>query len=326
MRKRYNKDLRTIKEGWGGNPIDEDGRYRNLDFELPSGFKDVFKWKVLHKNKYASQRKGQKTNVEVVKNKLFLRKKSDGITWLGHASFLINIGGKRILTDPVLYDIWPLKRFTPLPCEVENIVDVDYILLSHNHRDHADRKSLKKLTSINPKAIILTSLELAKLLRKWNITNKIIEAGWYQEYPDFGDGLSITFLPAKHWCRRYLHDLNEMLWGSFIIEHENQTIYFGGDSGLGDHFREIGNMFAIDIAILGIGAYEPIWFMHPSHTSPEDARKAFRMLKAKTMIPMHYGTFDLSDEPIFNPKNVLVDLAISDARICIPNIGEVHTF
>lgn len=311
-----------MKEGWMGNPINADDQYMNLDGLSARGFKAVFNWKVIQKNKYAEQRKNQQTNVTVQKNSDFLNRTNDGITWLGHATFVFCIGGVKIITDPILYDIWPLQRFTELPCEVDQLTGFDVILLSHNHRDHADKTSMKKITNLNPDAVIYTGLEISSLLEGWNIKNKIVEAGWYQSFPKIDNNIEITYLPAKHWNRRFFHDLNRMLWGSFMITHNGKNIYFGADSGLGVHFEEIGNLYDIDIAILGIGAYEPIWFMNLSHTSPAGALEAKEQLKAKTMIPMHYGTFDLSDEPIFNPKKVLIDLSKERNDIAILDIGE----
>lgn len=319
MRKTHNPDLQFTKKDWSGNKLDSKNRYKNLDGHSARGLGDVMKWKLFQKNKYDAQRKGQKTNVEVFKNSNFLDTQVDGVTWLGHATFLITVGGKRIITDPILYDIWPLKRWTELPCAIEDLVDIDCILLSHNHRDHADKKSMKKITQQNPDAIIFTGLEIGGLLKRWDVKNEIVEAGWFQKYPSIDDIVDVTYLPAKHWNRRFLHDLNQMLWGSFMIEMGEKTIYFGADSGLDNHFEVIGQMYDIDVAIIGIGAYEPIWFMHPSHTSPADALVAKENLGAKYMIPMHYGTFDLSDEPIFNPKEAL--LKLSEGRNDIHALG-----
>ncbi len=324
MRKTHNKDLPFIKSDWTGNPIDNKDRYMNLDGLSARGLKDVFNWKVLQKNKYKKQREGQETNVIVRKNNEFLDSSVDGITWLGHATFVLCLGGVKMITDPILYDIWPLKRFTSLPCEIDDLTGFDIILLSHNHRDHADKDSIKKITSLNPNAVIYTGLQIGGLLKDWDVDNNIIEAGWYQTYPPYKGSVEITYLPAKHWNRRFLHDLNEMLWGSFMISHGEKNIYFGADSGLGIHFEEIGSMYDIDLAIIGIGAYEPVWFMKLSHTSPSDALVAKEKLGAKTMIPMHYGTFDLSDEPIYNPKNVLEDLSTDRDDIYILDIGEKH--
>jgi len=311
-----------VKQGWQGNPIDENNQYTNLDGFSARGFKDILSWKIAQKNKYADRRKGQKTNVNIHKNISFLDCEQDGITWLGHATFVFCLGGLRIITDPVLYDIWPLRRFTDLPCDVDLLKGFDVILLSHNHRDHADKASMKMITQLNPDAVIYTGLEIRNLLKGWNIQNEIVEAGWYQKYPTINDELEITYLPAKHWNRRYLHDLNRMLWGSFMISIDGKNIYFGADSGLGVHFKDIGEMYDIDVAILGIGAYEPVWFMKQSHTSPSDVLIAKDQLRAKYLIPMHYGTFDLSDEPIFNPKDELTKLSKGRNDINILDIGQ----
>ncbi len=193
-----------------------------------------------------------------------------------------------------------------MPCNVADLKNIDFILLSHNHRDHADQKSMQQLCALNPNAIILTGLEIEKLLRRWKITNPIIEAGWYQQYHLDAD-VAVTYLPAKHWNRRGLTDMNDMLWGSFMLQSKDQTIYFGADSGLGIHFNEIAQLFPfIDYAFLGIGAYKPEWFMHTAHTGPGDVLIAQEQLQAKQLVPMHHGTFDLSDEPIFYPKQELL--------------------
>lgn len=323
MRDTHNESLPIIKKEWQGNPIDSKNRYMNIDGPSERGFGQLLQWQ-LSRNKYSSKKKGQKTNVKVDKSRAFLNTTEDHFTWLGHASFLFQLGGKIIITDPVLFDIWPLKRYTELPCSSQELTGIDIILLSHNHRDHADKRSMTHLTKLNPNAVIFTGLGIANLLKGWGIKNEIVEAGWYQEYPKINDGLTIQYLPAKHWNRRFLHDLNQMLWGSFMIHYNEKCIYFGGDSGLGSHFEEIGKMFDIDIAFLGIGAYEPIWFMNTSHTSPKDALQAKEELKADYLIPMHYGTFDLSDEPIFNPKEELEKIIGNRHDVKITGVGEMN--
>ncbi len=300
----HNTELSFIKPHWKGNPVDDKGRYINLDGPSEKSYRDLFKWQFGPKP-LRSLKSRQQTNVMVIANSSLLKDRRDGITWLGHATFLFTLGGKHIITDPVLYHVSLLKRFTALPLAVHELNSIDYIILSHNHRDHCDQRSLTELCSYNPGAVILTSLGITPLLRKWKIANPVIEAGWYQAYPEMEE-LHITHLPAKHWSRRGLSDLNEMLWGSFIISHGNTTIYFGADSGMGIHFAETAAMFpTIDYALLGIGAYEPYWFMRESHTSPADALTAFSALGASCFIPMHFGTFDLSDEPVYYPLQQL---------------------
>ncbi len=304
MRKTVNESLSILIENWIGNPLDEEGRYKNLHGKSEQTFKDVFKWQ-LTKNPFKKQKKNQRTNVEVIKAKDFLLDKQDGFIWLGHATFLFTLNGKNIVVDPVLGKIGPLKRYTELPCSVSDLVNIDIILLSHNHRDHLDEKSIKQLCNPNPKAVIYTTLGISELLRNWSIKNEITEAGWFQQYEEIA-GITISLLPSKHWSRRGLFDLNEMLWGSFMIQTETHCLYFAGDSGIDNHFSQIEKLFPkIDFAFIGIGAYEPNWFMHDSHTNPAEAVECNQMLKAQKLFPMHYGTFDLSDEPIFSPKEDL---------------------
>lgn len=301
----YNSSLPFIKENWNGNLLNKKQQYINLDGPSERSFAELFKWQT-EKNPFKPLKKNQQTNVDVSINQHITGNREDGIVWLGHASFLFTLSGKHFIVDPVLYTVGPLKRFTPLPCDVAALKQIDYILLSHNHRDHADKRSMMELCALNPSAIILTGLNIAPLLRSWRITNPIIEAGWYQQYQLETD-VQVSYLPAKHWNRRGLHDMNDMLWGSFMLQSSTQTIYFGADSGLGIHYAEIAQLFPnIDVAVLGIGAYKPEWFMNTAHTSPADALVAFQQLQAKQLIPMHHGTFDLSDEPVFYPKQELI--------------------
>lgn len=327
----HNPSLSFIIEKWQGNPLNEKNQYINLDGPSQRNYWDVLKWQA-EKKPLKPLKKKQQHGIEIINNEKLTQDKENGITWLGHASFLIAVNGKQLITDPIL-DKLPvvvhlIKRYTPLPIGIDRLKGIDYILLSHNHRDHCDQKSLQILTTINPKAIILTGLGIAPLLRSWKINNPIIEAGWFQRY-NLDEDFSVTYLPAKHWNRRGLTDLNEMLWGSMMVESKAGNIYFGADSGLGKHFEQIAQLFPqIDYAMIGIGAYKPEWFMHPSHTSPADALVVLEQLKAKQLIPMHFGTFDLSDEPIFYPKQELLRLQEENniSNVLHLGIGGKHYF
>jgi L-ascorbate metabolism protein UlaG (beta-lactamase superfamily) len=145
------------------------------------------------------------------------------------------------------------------------------------------------------------------VLKEWTTpTNRVITAGWFQQI-DTGDAnVRIYFLPARHWSRRALLDTNWRLWGSYVIQAGETTIYFGGDSAYSETYRELGELFPkIDYFIAGIGAYEPQWFMSPIHKSPRESVQAFIDAKAGVLIPMHYGTYDLSDEPPGDPLRAL---------------------
>jgi L-ascorbate metabolism protein UlaG (beta-lactamase superfamily) len=140
-------------------------------------------------------------------------------------------------------------------------------------------------------------------------TNEVETAGWFQEFRT-GENVKIAYVPVRHWCRRGLFDTNARLWGGFVISGAGKNIYFGGDSGFGSHYRETAEVFGpLDYFIIGIGAYEPRWFMQANHNNPADAFQGFIDARAKTLVPMHYGTFDLSDEPPNEPLKLLKEEA-----------------
>lgn len=310
LTKRYEKNpnLETLlpESEWKGNPLDRKGNFLNTEFEFETNFSQVFKL-LTGKKPQAKIKKADKWQQEVIKNNNFLIGNQDVLVWLGHASFFMRLNGISILVDPVFFSLPNLPRMTKMPLNPEQFKDLDYILVSHNHRDHCDKKTLKLLAKNNPNTIYLTSLRLDKYIRRWTKSNNIQTAGWYQTYQT--ENINIHFLPTRHWCRRYLWDLNTELWGAFVIQFGNKTIYFGGDSGYGNHFEEVGQLFDIDYALIGSGAYAPEWFMAPSHVNPNDAFKAAKIMNAKTMIPMHFGTFDLSFEPPSEPARILKSIA-----------------
>ncbi|MBS3914857.1 MAG: MBL fold metallo-hydrolase [Bacteroidetes bacterium] len=307
LKKILNPQLPIIKSDWIGNPLDSKGRYMNIEFPFTSSWMDVYKWqtgpKPLKEIKRADTRR-----LELVQNPAFLDKKDDCLVWLGHAWFFLRIGGIEILLDPVLTKLPLVKQLIPAPYAPSYFKNVDLILVSHDHRDHMDKSSLTALGILNPEATVVTGLGNTGILNAW-MKNKKVEMGWYQQFEFEKTGLKITYLPTRHWSRRLFNDTNKRLWGAFMIEFGNKKIYFGSDSGYGSHFAELPSLFGkIDLAMLGIGAFRPEWFMHQAHMSPMDAAKAFADMQAITMFPMHHGTLDLSDEPPGEPMEIIEDL------------------
>jgi len=290
---------------WKGTPVDHRGRFVNHEHPFINSFRELIKWQLM-RNPQKEEKIKDAWRLEIFRDDSFLEDKADCIVWLGHASFFIRIGGQSILVDPVLFDLPLIKRCSKLPVSPDRLRGLDYILVSHDHRDHCDAKSLKLLAENNPTATFLTGLRLDALLKTFTTTGQEIQAaGWYQEYHT-DESIRICYVPSRHWGRRYWSDTNCNLWGGFVIQGGGKTIYFGGDSGYGSHFGDMGKIFpSIDYFIGGIGAYKPEFFMGQSHTSPTDAVQAFEDTRAKWMIPMHYGTFDLSDEPLGDPVRVL---------------------
>lgn len=325
--KKYNPNLSFVKAGWTGNKLNDKGLYTNIHGDDIKGFRDA--WRMLRNPSPLSKlKKGQQSSLSWQTIENISDKSQNAIIPLGHASFIIDLNRTRLLIDPVIAPNPFPKRFTKVPFDIPDLTNVDYLLLSHNHRDHIDKKSIIQVCKYNPEAVILTGLEIGKLLRKWGVKNQIQEAGWYQRYKT-SEKMDIDFLPSHHWSRRWFTDTNVNLWGSFMIQDKvsGKNIYFASDSGYQSHFSEIGNEYDIYIALIGVGAYEPQWFMGSAHTGPTDALKAFKDLKAKQWIPMHYGTFDLSLEPVFYPEQVLKEKHTKEVDSIIwMKIGDRITF
>lgn len=175
----------------------------------------------------------------------------------------------------------------------EDLPPIDAVLITHSHYDHLDLPSLKQVG-----ARVVAGLGLRALLERNQIP--MSELDWWQSI-NLGP-LAITFVPAQHWSRRGLFDANKTLWGGFIIEAGSTRVYHAGDSAYFDGFLEIGRRFpGIDVALLPIGAYDPAWFMERQHMNPEQAVQAFIDLNARCFVPMHWGTFRLTQEPMDEP-------------------------
>lgn len=338
---RKNKDLETVWQEWeknGGNPTDENGLFLNMDmvgYEMAT-FGKVMKWQT-SKNEYKPRKDNESQGTEVIKDDSFLNSKEDMVVMLGHATVFIRLAGKQILIDPLLGNV-PVpnvtflsssKRFSAFPIDPQKLINLDYLLISHSHYDHCDKSSLKLIQKQNPNAKILTGMGMQLLLQDWMPKHEIQEAGWFQKY-NVDEQIEIVFVPSCHWSNRGLNDANETLWGGFIIKSNSKIIYFSGDSGYGNgtHLKKIGELFPnIDVAIIGAGAFAPTWFMKYNHQEPADTLKAFQDCKAKKLIPFHFGTFDLSDEPINEPAIVLRQLQkenkIGMEELKIVKFGEV---
>lgn len=314
-----NKELQIIKAGWKGN-LKIDGEFVNFESKdeqiMPT---DIFKWKVLSKNPQEEEKKADNFKLELVKGNGWINSSNDMIVWLGHASFFIRLGGTTIITDPVFYDMSFIKRQVGMPCETDKVKDIDYLLLSHGHRDHFDKKTINELVKVNPDIEALVPLNNTSYFQKKGV--KFQGAGWFQKYETNND-IEIYFMPARHWNRRGILDFNQTLWGSFIIKYGEMVIFFAGDTSFGEHFKEIAGMFPeINYCLLPVGAYKPENIMKDAHLSPWQAYDAFKIMGANTFIPMHFGTYDLADEPLSEPQRVIE--GFEDDQIKILKVGEV---
>jgi L-ascorbate metabolism protein UlaG (beta-lactamase superfamily) len=320
-----NPNLKTIKPDWPGNKVIK-GMFANGEALYVPKMWNVWKWK-FSSNPQKEEKVRDDYRPQVISNPDLFHNTHDTLTWLGHASFLIRVQGITFLVDPVLFDLPLMKRRTPLPCPPEAFRNIDYLLLSHGHRDHLDARSLKLVFDQNPGLKAFGPLAMAPLVHQMAPGLPLQEAGWYQQFNlEKGQDLQLYYLPAAHWHRRGLSDMNKVLWGSFLIRTPRQLIFFAGDTALDHHFGEIRNLFGPpDNCILPVGAYKPAFMMQQSHLNPREAVQAFNELGGKTFIPMHYGTFDLSDEPAGEPVRLLQEMAAAgkiNGQLVIPAIGQ----
>ncbi|MBB6176433.1 L-ascorbate metabolism protein UlaG (beta-lactamase superfamily) [Anoxybacillus tengchongensis] len=287
-------------------------RYENLDgVSTTKTFADLRRW-------YAERKQKQKDwsytlpREHIHRSLLHTNKEQTLLTWVGHATFIIQINGLTIVTDPVWAKrLGTVRRLTDPALSIDDIPPVDIVLISHSHYDHLHFSSIKQLKG-NPLILVPSGLRSSFLKRGFE---RVVECCWWETVVE--QNVSFTFVPAQHWSKRTLFDTNTSHWGGWVIETKDKpTFYFAGDSGYFRGFRDIGERFRIDYALLPIGAYEPEWFMGPQHVTPEEAVQAFIDCQAKTFIPMHYGTFPLADD---TPKEALERLYAEWERRNLPN-------
>jgi L-ascorbate metabolism protein UlaG (beta-lactamase superfamily) len=276
-------------------------RFRNLDGSGPAPFSKALRWMVA--DRLAGRRRrspGRAPVPEVRPDVEALRippREGLRLTWLGHASWLVQGAGTSLLIDAALGPRISgfISRNAGPGLRTDELPRIDASLVSHNHYDHLDLPTLRAVG-----APVVAGLGTRRNLRGLPCT----ELGWWDALQV--RGFRISFVPSHHWSRRGVGDMNEALWGGFVIEGGGARVYHAGDTGYFEGFREIGRRFpGLDAALLPIGAYDPEWFMRPHHMTPEDAVQAFADLGARRLVAMHWGTFKLTDEPLDEPPRRL---------------------
>jgi L-ascorbate metabolism protein UlaG (beta-lactamase superfamily) len=251
-------------------------------------------------------------------------------TFIGHSSFLLQIGGKNLLTDPVYservgpFNLCGPRRVRAPGVSFEKLPPIHGVLLSHNHYDHMDLATLHRLQrAFDP--WIVTSLGTGRLLRREGF-RKVTELDWWEQYQVDGQ-LGLTFTPAQHFSSRHFFDRDRALWGGFIIQAGARRIYFAGDSGYGEHFKEIGSRLQpIELALVPIGGYQPRWFMQAAHIGPEEAVQVHLDVQSRLSVAMHFGTFQLTDEGIDEPitelRAALQHRSVTPDKFLVPEFGQ----
>ena len=263
--------------------------------------------------------------IEAIKTDLHsIDKDSNIIVWFGHSSYYIQLDGKRYFIDPVFYAASPvsfiMKPFPGTdiykPCDIPNI---DYLIITHDHWDHLDYKTVTELR--DRIANVVCPLGVGQHFEYWKFdTNKIIELDW-DECSTASDQLKIHCLPARHFSNRSLR-MNRTLWASFLIQSQSYTIYIGGDSGYGKHYKEIGERFPnIDLALLENGQYNIKW--QYIHLMPHLMPKAAKELGARRFITGHHLKFALSEHSWNEPYKNIEAMRAEGLDVIDPKIGEI---
>jgi N-acyl-phosphatidylethanolamine-hydrolysing phospholipase D len=276
------------------------------------GFRDMMRWQLQRLRTGESPWRSAATRMAVPTPALPRTAAGElRITWVGHATFLLQIDGVNILTDPV----WSLRasplawagpaRVVPAAVDFDSLPPIDLVVLSHDHYDHLDSATVRRLHARHGDALQwVTPLGYARWLRRRGVRSTI-ELNWWQSarLQTAGGMVELTAAPVQHWTKRSPFDERRRLWASYRIAGSDRSVYFCGDSGWYDGFADTGAALGpFDASLLPIGAYEPRWFMRGAHMNPEEAVAAYRALgDTGLFVAMHWGTFLLTDEPPTEP-------------------------
>jgi N-acyl-phosphatidylethanolamine-hydrolysing phospholipase D len=262
-------------------------------------------------------------------------------TWVGHSTFLLQIGGLNVLTDPMWSEraspasfVGPRRQLPP-GLAFDTLPSIDAVLLSHDHYDHLDQPTVRRIASSHPGARWFVPLGVARTVRRWG-PRDITELDWWQQ-TSFA-GLHLACTPARHFSGRGLRDRNHSLWCGWCIQSTGRRVFFAGDTAMHPEFRKITERFGpFDLALIPIGAYAPRWFMRPVHMDPSEAIQAYLATRAvspaghsSTMGSMHWGTFKLADEPLDEPpiriRAEWEGAGLADGELWLPAPGESREF
>lgn len=294
-------------------------RFYNPDAPQARGLLDVLRWKL------TSRPEPSPSFIADVEQSVPPRSVEGSglrVTLVNHSTVLLQQRGFNILTDPIWSEraspfawIGPRRRRKP-GVSWEDLPPIDAVLISHNHYDHLDLPTLRRLAARGGATYIVPAGG-ARLLRSENI-GPVHELDWGESLSL--PGFTIHCVPALHFSSRGIYDLNTTLWCGYVIECRERLVYFAGDTAFGSHFAWIREKFGSPgLALLPIGAYEPRWFMSPVHMAPDEAVKAHQILGAKTSIAIHHGTFQLADEGIDTPKKQLLACAQHESFLVLEN-------
>ena len=324
------------------------GGFQNnyIEFERPS-FAKVMTWK------FAALREGlpRPPTPRVAPDLAFIGANAragtsmqPAITWIGHATMLAQLGGLNLITDPVFSErVSPVsfagpKRANAPGLALNELPHIDVVLISHNHYDHLDDPSVRALNrQAGGPPLFVVPLGIKAWMARRDITN-VVELDWWQSHrvATAGGSAELVLTPVQHWSGRGLNDELETLWGGFAVFAPDQHLFFSGDTAYSKDFVDIRERFktrqadggGFDIALIAVGAYEPRWFMRSQHVNPAEAVQIHRDLNAKRSVGIHWGTFELTDEPLDEPPKQLAEArraaGLTDDAFSVMALGETR--
>ncbi|MFZ5444682.1 MAG: MBL fold metallo-hydrolase [Myxococcota bacterium] len=293
-------------------------------FDEPSGLGAMLKWQSERKpgpwRPFHDEPAGPRPPYEVARGAM-------RVTFINHATTLVQLDGVNVLTDPIWSErASPVefagpRRVRPPGLRFEDLPRIDAVVISHNHYDHMDVATLRRLATTWPKAQFFVGLGNRAFLESKGLTN-VVELDWW-DARELG-AITVRSVPNQHFSNRGLFDADGTLWSAWVLEGAGGRAYFGGDTGYGAHFKQVRERLGpMRLAVLPIGAFRPEWFMGPIHMSPQEAVQAALDLEATLAVPMHFGTFPLADDGETEPVEVLQQALLArPAPFAVLGFGE----
>jgi len=318
-----------------------EGFRNNYAAQINKPFSDLVKWRIAAAREGMPKPPLAPTPVAIPEmQRLQSNRTQASVTWIGHATALVQCGGLNVLTDPVFADrASPLsfagpKRAQPPGIAMKDLPAIDVVVISHNHYDHLDIDAVRELSERSQgRTLVLVPLGLKPYLEQRGARN-VTELDWWDAREV--NGVEFRLVPVQHWSARSLNDRSQTLWGGWAVFAKDLRWYFSGDTGYSRDFADTRAKLAshekdgalFDVALLAIGAYEPRWFMKEQHMNPAEAVQAHKDLGARQSIGIHWGTFQLTDESLDQPPRDLASardaLHVPAADFFVLKIGETH--